>query len=113
MSYHGEMHKKAEADLEVARREMEQRNLKHMEELAKQQPTPTIEELQRAMGVNSTPDMQTDPPAKEEPKPEEPKPVEPKPEEPKEGEDKVAKTSTAAPSEPKGGYNTRASSARK
>jgi hypothetical protein len=51
MSHHGEFFKKAQAELEVARAEMHERNLKHMEELANILPTPSPNELRVAMGL--------------------------------------------------------------
>jgi hypothetical protein len=51
MSYHHEMYKKAQADLKIARDKMAESNRKHMEELAKIRPSPTIKEVQRAMGL--------------------------------------------------------------
>jgi len=46
-----EAHKLAEAELKKSRAKMEKDNLAQMEALAKIQPTPTIAELQAAMGM--------------------------------------------------------------
>lgn len=51
MGQMAESAKKAEEELKKSRAKMERDNHAHMEALAKVQPEPTIEDLQRAMGV--------------------------------------------------------------
>src|SRR3954462_14729395 len=51
MGLNAEAAKKSAEDLKAARAKMEKDNLAQMEALAKEHPEPTIETLQRAMGV--------------------------------------------------------------
>lgn len=51
MGLNAEHAKKAEEDLKAARAKMEKDNHAQMEALAKEQPEPSVETLQRAMGV--------------------------------------------------------------
>src|SRR4051812_1489448 len=81
MGLNAEAAKKAAEDLKAARAKMEKDNLAQMEALAKEHPEPTIETLQRAMGV----------PVRKQPEP------------------GVAKTSEPTQAADKAGYQTRAS----
>lgn len=85
MGLNAEAAKKSAEDLKVARAQMEKDNLAQMEALAKEHPEPTIETLQRAMGV----------PVRKQPEPE----VTPE----------VAKTSEPKADTDKGAYVTRTS----
>lgn len=100
-SYHHKMFLKAEEENKVAREEMEKRNLAQMEELAKEQPTPTIAEVQKALGVT--------------PKVEEPEAPKSPVEEPKtDDEPKPIEEKASTPENAQGGnYKTRQSHARR
>lgn len=66
MSVASEAAKQAADQLAKDRAEMEKNNLKQMEELAKIQPTPTIEEVQKSLeGKNWTPKKKVVEPAAE------------------------------------------------
>lgn len=71
--------KVAEDALKKDRAEMAKNNQKQMEELAKIRPTPTIEEVQKAMGVTPKKKAEFKPEEKVGPKAAEPKAMEAKP----------------------------------
>lgn len=92
MAMHTEAVKAAQLKADEEREEMIKRNLKKMEEEASYRPEPSIADIQKA----TTPR----PPRKVE-------------EETEEVDPKVKKTSEPAPSSDKGGYTTRAQTAKK
>lgn len=100
-SYHHKMFLKAEEENKAAREAMHERNLAHMAELDKVQPTPTIAELQASMGIT--------------PKVEEPEAPKAPVEEPKTGEESkpVEEKASTAENTQGGNYKTRQSSARR
>lgn len=93
MSYHGEHYKTVQLKNEEERKAMIERNQRQMEELAKEQPVPTIEDIQNATAPRKP---------REEAKPA------------ADDDDNKTKTSVAAPADAaKSGYNTRAQTAKK
>lgn len=95
MSYHREMFLKEQAEIEAAKEKQHADNLKKYEELDNTRPTPSPDDIRKAMGLPPREEPVVEE-AKAEPKAE-PK-ADDKPEDDKPVEDKVEKTSTAEPS---------------
>jgi hypothetical protein len=90
-----------QAQIARDREAMQERNLKKMEEEAKHQPTPTIEEIQAATAPRKARGQVNEVTEEKQPDPDKDEP----------GKDGVAKTSTAADPGNAGKYNTRDMSA--